>query len=94
MACGVIAYGGVAIGIVAVGGVAVGIVALGGTAIGRYALGDVALGTRMVSAASQDPVAVAFFQKWQPYLKWVFPQLAAVLAKFGGAAGGGLPGAN
>jgi len=37
---------------------------VGGTALGFYAAGGAAVGPHTISAAGQDPEAVAFFRRW------------------------------
>jgi hypothetical protein len=66
---GVFALGGMAVGVLlALGGAAVGFVAVGGGALGYYACGGGAFGAHTISATSQDPQAIAFFQKSWPGL--------------------------
>lgn len=67
-ALGALALGGLAVGGIALGGAAIGAVAVGGGAIGYYAFGGGALGKHIVSATERSPEAVAFFQRWLPFL--------------------------
>ncbi len=68
-----IAIGGAAIGGIAFGGGAIGAVAFGGGACGYYAFGGGAVGAYTVSAAHQDPEAVAFLQQYLPWLAKLVP---------------------
>jgi hypothetical protein len=66
---GFAALGGAAIGLgLALGGAAIGTVAVGGGAVGYYALGGAAFGAHTVSGFGIDPVAVAFFRRWFPWV--------------------------
>ncbi len=67
LAIGGIAFGGLAMGGIAIGGVAIGWAAIGGFAGGYYANGGGAVGAYVVSDATVDPVAEAFFRKWFPW---------------------------
>ncbi len=73
LSTGLLAVGGLAVGGIAIGGGAIGGIAIGGGAFGYYAVGGGAFGEHVISAMTQDPEAVRFFNDWLPGLRSLLP---------------------